>query len=106
MVDDAAARHFLWHDCSPAVAQWAMSTRIRLPLQKVAAEIYPLDRWPEVPSSYIVGSLDRTINPEWSRRAARERLGVTPLEIAAGLCPFLSRPAQLAELLSNLAAPA
>jgi pimeloyl-ACP methyl ester carboxylesterase len=37
--DDAAAMHFLFHDCSPEVAKWALTTRIRLPLERVASEI-------------------------------------------------------------------
>ena len=102
MTDNAAAKYFLFHDCSPEVADWAMTIRIRLPLEKVASEVYPLRRWPDVASTYIVCSNDRTISPEWSRRAARERLGVEPIEIAAGHCPYLSRPAELANLLSQL----
>jgi pimeloyl-ACP methyl ester carboxylesterase len=101
--DDAAALHFLFHDCSPEVARWAMTTRIRLPLQKVATEIYPLDRWPEVASSYIVCAQDRTLSPQWSRWVARERLGVKPIEISAGHCPYLSRPVELAGALSTVA---
>lgn len=80
-----------------------MTTRIRLPLQKVATETYPIERWPEVASSHIVGIQDRTLSPEWSRRATRERLGVEPIEISAGHCPYLSRPAELAAVLSTLA---
>jgi hypothetical protein len=33
-------------------------------------------------------------------RAARERLGVEPVELAAGHCPHVSRPAELAALLT------
>jgi pimeloyl-ACP methyl ester carboxylesterase len=100
--DDAAARCFLFHDCSPEVTEWAMSIRIRLPLEKVAAEAYPLAKWPGVASTYVICSDDRTINPDWSRRAARERLGVEPIEIAGGHCPYLSRPCELADVLSQV----
>jgi pimeloyl-ACP methyl ester carboxylesterase len=101
-VDDVAAKHFLFHDCSPEVTEWAMTTRIRLPLEKVAGEVYPLQQWPDVASTYIVCSNDRTISPDWSRRVARERLGVQAVEIASGHCPYLSRPSDLANLLSQL----
>jgi len=100
--DEAAAMHFLFHDCSAEVARWAMTTRIRLPLEKVASEIYPLGSWPDVTSSYIVCSEDRTINPDWSRRSARERLGVQATELPGGHCPYLSRPAELAGVLAGL----
>ena len=101
--DEAAARHFLWHDCSAEVTDWALGTRIRLPLQKVMTETYPLERWPPVPASYILCTQDRTINPAWFRRAVPERLGVVPVEIASGHCPYLSRPIELAELLAGIA---
>jgi pimeloyl-ACP methyl ester carboxylesterase len=100
--DDAAAMYFLFHDCSGEVAKWALTTRIRLPLEKMASEVYPLQRWPAVASSYIVCSEDRTINPEWSRRAGRERLGVDPIEFPAGHCPHISQPQKLAKILSDL----
>jgi pimeloyl-ACP methyl ester carboxylesterase len=101
--DDAAARHFLFHDCPLRIARWAMSTRIRLPLERVASEPYPLQHWPDAASSYIVCSGDRTINPEWSRRAARDRLGAEAVEIPGGHSPYLSRPGHLADVLSRLA---
>lgn len=100
--DESVALDFLFHDCPPEVAQWALTTRILLPLQKVASEVYPLQHWPEVESSYILCKDDRTINPEWSRRAARERLGVEAIEIPGGHSPYLSRPAQLADVLVHL----
>lgn len=100
--DDAAAMHFLFHDCSPDVAKWALTTRIRLPLETIASEVYALEQWPDVASSCIVSSEDRTINPEWSRRVARERLGVDAIEHEAGHCPHVSQPKRLAEILSDL----
>ena len=100
--DDRAAIDFLFHDCSPEVAKWALTTLIRLPLERVANEVYPLQEWPGVASSYIVCSQDRTINAEWSRRTARERLGVNPIELESGHCPHVSQPKKLAKILSDL----
>jgi pimeloyl-ACP methyl ester carboxylesterase len=62
----------------------------------------PLHEWPDVPSSYIVCAADRTIQPEWQRRIAREFLRVEPIEIAAGHCPHVSRPEELARVLADL----
>jgi hypothetical protein len=46
------------------------------------------------------------IAPAWSRRVARERLGVESVELPGGHSPFLSRPAELAAaLVSETAAP-
>jgi pimeloyl-ACP methyl ester carboxylesterase len=65
-------------------------------------EIFPLKALPEVPSSYIVCSDDRTISPDWSRRTARERLGVGAIALPGGHCPYLSRPLQLADVLIEM----
>jgi hypothetical protein len=44
---------------------------------------------------------DRCVDPNWSRRVAA-RLGADVIELEGGHSPFLSRPAQLAEVLSRL----
>jgi pimeloyl-ACP methyl ester carboxylesterase len=64
-------------------------------------ELTPLQAWPNVPFAYILCADDRTATPAWARRAARERLGVEPLELPGGHCPFLSRPKELAEALDR-----
>jgi len=100
--DHAIAREFLFHDCSPEVAEWALGTlRLMVPMQ-VLNEPIPIQSWPTKPSVYIVCRDDRTILPDWSRRKAREMLGVEPLELPGGHCPHVSRPAELAELLNTI----
>ena len=42
---------------------------------------------------------DEGVNPAWMRRVARERLGVEPVELAAGHFPMISAPDALAEVL-------
>jgi pimeloyl-ACP methyl ester carboxylesterase len=100
--DDDAARQFLFHDCAPEVVEWALTTRSRMYAKQAMLEICPLKSWPQTPASYIVCTDDRTIQPEWSRRAARERLDVEPLELPGGHCPHVSRPAALAAMLDRL----
>jgi pimeloyl-ACP methyl ester carboxylesterase len=56
-----------------------------------------------VPCSYILCRDDRTATPSWARRAARERLGVEPIEVPGGHCPMLSHPRELAEALERCA---
>jgi hypothetical protein len=56
-------------------------------------------RPPDVERISIVGSLDRAIRPDWSRRASRELLGVEAVEIGTAHSPMLARPAELADLL-------
>ena len=100
ITDDAAAEHFLYHDCDEAGLRWALSTR--RPFYPAAAYDERLAPAPEIPSTYIVATQDRAIRPEWQRRLARERLAVEPVEIDSGHCPNVSQPGRLAELLVSV----
>jgi pimeloyl-ACP methyl ester carboxylesterase len=100
--DQQIALHFLFHDCSPEVSKWALSTISLMNARQAMLETCPLNVWPAVPSSYILCLDDRTIQPEWSRRAAWERLGVAAIELPGGHCPYISRPGDLAEVLAAL----
>ena len=98
--DHTVAREFLFHDCSPEVTEWAITTlRLMVPM-RVLNEPIPIHAWPTTSSVYIVCRDDRTIQPDWSRRKARELLGVEALELPGGHCPHVSRPAELADLLT------
>lgn len=98
------ALHYLFHDCEPALAEQAISHLRPQASSRAATEVPPFEGWPKVPKASIVCTEDRTINPEWSRWASRTLLGVEPHEIPGGHCPFLSRPKELAGVLSRLAA--
>ena len=101
-VGPATARETFMQDASDDVAAWALP-RIRPQFYGVMSEITPLVEWPAAPSDYVVCRDDRASNPEWGRRAAIERLGVTATEIDGGHSPMLTRPAELAALLDVLA---
>ena len=84
----------LFHDCDPATARAAVE-RLR-----PQARIDDLgDELPDVERVSIVGRHDRAVRPDWSRRVARELLGVEPVEIETAHSPMLARPAELADLL-------
>lgn len=102
--DHESALHFLFHDCAPETAKWALTTLSLMYARQAMVEIFPLDHWPDVPSSYILCREDRTLQPDWLREAVRERLGVTPNELPGGHCPHVSRPRELAEVLDGLVA--
>jgi len=91
---------FLLHDCPPEIAHEAFR-RLRPEPGVLGREVTPLQAWPDVPCAYIVCAEDRTATPAWARRAARERLGVEPIELPGGHCPFLARPEQLAQALDG-----
>jgi len=101
--DDDAAIKFLFHDCSVEVAAWALTTRRLMLARRAMTEICPVKEWPGVAVSSIVCKEDRTMTPGWSRRTARERLGIEPIEIDGGHCPHVSRPAELADVLARIA---
>jgi hypothetical protein len=65
--DDAAARQFLFHDCPPAIAEWALNTRKLTFAHGAMTRICPLERWPDVPMSYILCRGDRTLRPDFWR---------------------------------------
>jgi pimeloyl-ACP methyl ester carboxylesterase len=99
--DPEAAITALYHDCPPDVAEWAAS-KLRRQVWTTAREPCPLERWPDVPSSYILGLEDKAFMPDWTRRIAKKRLGVEAVELPGGHSPMLARPRHLAEVLSEL----
>lgn len=101
--DRNLALQFLFHDSSEEMQDWAWDRMSLMFARQAMLEVCPLQAWPDVRSSYIVCSEDRTIQPAWARRVARERLGVEAIELPGGHCPYVSRPNQLAEVLAELA---
>jgi pimeloyl-ACP methyl ester carboxylesterase len=98
----AVANEFLFHDCAPERLPFAHSTIRVIHARGAMVDPYPLTKWPDVPSAYIVCAEDRTIRPDWSRRVARSQLGVEPIELPGGHCPYISRPEELARVLLKL----
>jgi pimeloyl-ACP methyl ester carboxylesterase len=102
MVGPNTATEIFFHDAPAAVARWA-TQRLRPQAYRVLTETTPLAAWPDVESRSIVCRDDRAINPDWVRAAARDRLGVDAIELAGGHSPFMTRPAELAQVLDSLA---
>ncbi|TDD65235.1 alpha/beta hydrolase, partial [Actinomadura darangshiensis] len=99
--DPVLATYFLFHDCDLETLQWALTTlRLFVPERPYQE---PVGLAPEIPSTYVVCAADRTLRPEWCRRAAGDRLGGAVVEIDAGHCPHVSRPAETAALLERAA---
>ncbi|MBO0729524.1 MAG: alpha/beta hydrolase [Acidimicrobiaceae bacterium] len=93
------ARLTLFSGCSPEVLAWA------LPLLRPQHELPVPDpvHWPIADVEYVVPEDDRAVDPAWMRMAARERLGVEPIDVPGDHSPFLSRPGPLADVLHRLA---
>jgi len=100
--DEAAARDVFYHDCTPEDVHWAFS-RLRPQAAAPRREPCPLSAWAPGEKAYILCREDRAVSPAWSRRVARERLGVEPIELDGSHSPFISRPSALADILDRLA---
>ena len=100
--DPASVREVFYHDCTPVDVAWAWSC-LRRQARAPRNEPCPLSAWPAVDRMVsILCQDDRAIAPTWSRRVARDRLGVDALELPGSHSPFLSRPAELATLLDGV----
>jgi pimeloyl-ACP methyl ester carboxylesterase len=99
--DPEAAVHDLFHD-APGDAALAAAARLRRQARAPSREPCPLGELPDVDRVSIVCREDRVVSGDWSRAAARDLLGVEPLELPGSHSPFLTRPAELAELLVSL----
>jgi pimeloyl-ACP methyl ester carboxylesterase len=95
------AKELFFQDVAPELADRAVA-RLQpqgsLPLD----EVTPLEAWPDVPVSSIVCRDDRAVDPDWGRAAARDRLGIRPVEIDGGHSPFLSRPVELGRVIDAI----
>jgi len=96
-VDEETTTRVLYRDLDPDDARRAFA-RLRPQASLSQREEHP-EGLPEVPVTSIVCARDRVVNPAWSRRVARERLGVEPAELPAGHFPMITAPALLAEAL-------
>jgi pimeloyl-ACP methyl ester carboxylesterase len=100
--DETSARDVFCHDCTPEDVHWAFA-RLRRQAAAPRREPCPLSAWAPGEKAYILCREDRAVSPAWSRRVARERLGVEPIELDGSHSPFISRPSALAGVLDRVA---
>jgi pimeloyl-ACP methyl ester carboxylesterase len=62
---------------------------------------WPLRKWPDVPTRFILCRHDRFFPADFMRRLVKERLGITPDEMECGHLPALARPRELVERLER-----
>jgi pimeloyl-ACP methyl ester carboxylesterase len=97
LVSDDPSEVF-YHDVPPDLAAEATRTA-RDQSGTPFVKPWPLDAWPDVPTRFLLCGDDRFFPAGFMRRVVRERLGVTPDEIATGHMPMLARPVELADRL-------
>ncbi|HEX2894547.1 MAG TPA: alpha/beta hydrolase [Marmoricola sp.] len=88
------------HDVDREIAEEALSRGRDATLTDLDQPV-PLADWPAVPTRYVLGSEDRFFPASWLRRVVEDRLGIEPDVLPTGHCPALSRPEELAALLTS-----
>lgn len=101
-IDLELARELICADCDDSVAVAAIK-RLRSQSAFPNTLPFPLSEFPSVSSTYVVCSDDQFVDPEWSRRIARDRLDADVVELPGSHSPLLSRASALAELLLHIA---
>ncbi|HEX7277179.1 MAG TPA: alpha/beta hydrolase [Acidimicrobiales bacterium] len=100
--EDAGIQAF-FHDC-PALVAAESARKLRRQSWNPANQENPLEALPTVPAAYVLCTDDRVVNPAWSRRVARSRLGVDPIELPGGHAPMLVDAPLVADLFDQMAA--
>ena len=84
------------HDVPPAVIERLFAEGSIGDEGKSFEDPWPLDAWPDVPTTVIAGARDRMFPLAFMRRLARERLGLGDVTVVdSGHLPALSRPEEL-----------
>lgn len=96
--DPAVSAYFLFHDCDLEQLRFALGTLRLFQPQGAFTQRHRHDG-DLSDSTVIVPRQDRTIRPEWMSRTARERLGVTPIEIDGDHSPHIPRAQEIAEII-------
>jgi pimeloyl-ACP methyl ester carboxylesterase len=91
-----AAVELLYPDSPPERAAWAVAG-LRRQHWRITAEPSPVTEFPPVPATYLLCRDDRMIDVVWARAEAPGRAEL--VELPGDHSPFLSRPAELADLL-------
>ena len=96
--DPEEAARVLYPDLTAEDARWAFG-QLRPQAQRSQRDPHPRGLLP-VPATSLVCAQDRIVNPVWSRRVARERLGVEAVELATGHFAMIGAPGALADALT------
>lgn len=98
--DHEGAWKYFYHDCDEQTARWAFERLCPERFGETTVMPVSVPRFwaANLPRSFILCLQDRSM-PRWLADTVIHRLGVEPLTIDTSHSPFLSRPAELAELL-------
>jgi len=93
-----SVREGFYHDCPEPLARSAFDG-LREQAFTIFTERCPVERWPDVPSSYILMTDDRAISRDWAQRMASDTARARIHTMPGGHSPFFARPKELCDLL-------
>lgn len=82
------------HDVPPEVVASFEPSRDQT--GQVMEDPSPLTDWPDVPTTFLLCRDDRFFPAGWMADVVRSRLGIEPVAVPGGHCPYWSQPAALA----------
>jgi pimeloyl-ACP methyl ester carboxylesterase len=88
-----------FHDVPPEVTAAVLARGEPQQADKPCGERWPLDAWPDVPTSAVTGRHDRLFPEQLQRAYLEDRLGIEPTVIDGGHLVALSNPDGLAAAL-------
>jgi pimeloyl-ACP methyl ester carboxylesterase len=88
------------HDV-PAEVSAELPSHLRAQSDRPFADPWPLARWPDVPTRFLLCRDDRFFPADFQRRVVRERLGFEPDEMPGGHLPALAHPGELVRRLEG-----
>lgn len=94
-------KEIFFHDVPPDVTAEAFRRGEKEQSNRPMEEPWPLKKWPDVPTRFLLCRQDRFFPADFMRRVVRDRLGITPDEMDSGHLPALSRPKELVEHLET-----
>lgn len=94
-------KEMFFHDVPPDVTAEAFRRGEKEQSNTPMNEPWPLGKWPDVPTRFLLCRQDRFFPADFMRRVVRERLGITPDEMDSGHLPALSQPKELVERLEG-----
>ena len=97
-VDGERTKELLYADCDDATVVTAIAG-LRPQASYPLGFTFPLREFPPVPATSVICREDRMLGNDWARTVAGDRLGAKLVELPGSHSPFLSRPAELAEIL-------
>ena len=100
--DPELSKKFAFQQAPPEIATWAADRLAPMAMGFGGAPTVTAVGWRSIPSTYVVCSEDHSILPDAQRRWATER-ATDSVEVPYDHCPQMSHPAEIADLLAQLA---